>query len=233
MKVLAIIPARGGSKGVRDKNIREVGGQPLITYAIEAALQSKKLTRVVVSTDSPKIAAVAKSAGVEIMMRPDTLAEDHSPIKEVIEYVLHELKSANAEEFDLIVLLQPTSPIRTGENIDEVITMFKENAVDGVISVVPMDDVHPARMYTTDREQWMKPFLDSGETLQRQELPVVYYRNGCIYAVRTEAFFKEKTLMVRRKKAYVMKREHLANIDDERDLIIADVLVKMWKAGTL
>lgn len=231
MKVLAIIPARGGSKGVRDKNIRDVAGQPLITYAVEAAQQSKRITKTLVSTDSEKIASVVRQAGGDVMMRPGELAEDNSPVVQVINYVLEKLKSVN-EEFDVIVLLQPTSPIRTGQNIDEVIAMFDDQKVEGVISVVPMDDVHPARMYTTD-DGWMKPFIETGETAQRQDLPVVYYRNGCIYAVRTSVFFKEKTLMVKQKKAYVMKREHLANIDDERDLIIADVLVNMWKSGKL
>ena len=137
-------------------------------------------------------------------------------------------------EFDLIILLQPTSPIRTGRDIDQVIEMFENDpALDGVISVVPMDDMHPARMYNIDEEKRMTPFLTDGETSQRQDLAPVYYRNGCIYAVRKDAFLKEHTLMVKKKKAYVMPLGHLANIDDERDLIIADVLVKLWKENQL
>ncbi|MEQ9413312.1 MAG: acylneuraminate cytidylyltransferase family protein, partial [Cyclobacteriaceae bacterium] len=110
MKVLAIIPARGGSKGVEEKNIRDVAGKPLIVYAVKAARQSEKITRTIVSTDSEKIASIAKQTGVEILMRPSYLAEDNSPITQVIEHVLGVLKSGHSIEFDLIVLLQPTSP---------------------------------------------------------------------------------------------------------------------------
>jgi CMP-N,N'-diacetyllegionaminic acid synthase len=233
MKVLGIIPARGGSKGVKDKNIRLVGGQPLISHAIEAAQASKKLTHFIVNTDSEKIASVARDFGADVMMRPSELAEDNSSITSVIQYILKSPVCIQ-KEFDLIILLQPTSPIRTGTDIDNVIQMMEDDAlVEGVISVVPMDDVHPARMYNTDASHWMTPFLAYGETAQRQDLPVVYYRNGCIYAVRVKAFKEQNSLMVKRKKAYVMKREQLANIDDERDLIIADVLVNLWKKGEL
>lgn len=234
MKVLAIIPARGGSKGVKDKNIRLVAGQPLISYAIQCAKESQKLTRTIVSTDSDTIAKVSEEWGGEVLMRPSDLAQDETPIVPVIAHILEELHQHYGEIYDVVILLQPTSPIRTGEDIDKVIQMLEDDeSVEGIISVVPMDDVHPARMYNLDKEQWMHPFLDNGETAQRQELPVVYYRNGCIYAVRTASFKKNNSLMVAKKKAYVMPLKQLANVDDERDLIITDLLVKHWKEGKL
>ncbi len=230
MRVLAIIPARGGSKGVKDKNIRLVADQPLISYSIQVAQESKTLTDIVVSTDSKRIAEVAREYGAEVLLRPDHLAEDTTPIIPVIQHILEQQTTSGKAAYDLIILLQPTSPIRTGEDIDQVVQMLKEDPeTDGVISVVPMDDIHPARMYTLGPRQHMHPFIDHGETLQRQELEVVYYRNGCIYAVRTKAFQEEGSLMVKKKKAYVMPLEWLANVDDERDLLIADVLVKKWK----
>lgn len=234
MRVLGIIPARGGSKGVKDKNIRLVADQPLISYAIQCAQESKLLTDTIVSTDSEKIATVAKEYGGAVLMRPGELAEDSTPIVPVIAHILQTLTDMGKEPYDAIILLQPTSPIRTGENVDEVIQMLLDDPqTEGIISVVAMDDVHPARMYNLDENKGMHPFIEKGETLQRQELKPVYYRNGCIYAVRTSSFHQNNSLMIANKKAYVMPLEWLANVDDERDLVIADVLVKMWKEAKL
>jgi len=233
MKVLAIIPARGGSKGVPDKNIRIVAGKPLIAYAIECAQGSRLINRIVVSTDSPIIAQTASDYGAEVLVRPSDLAQDDTPMPPVLLHVLQTLQE-NGENYDLVVLLQATSPIRTGQDIDHVVEMFASTLdLDAVISVVPMDDVHPARMYTLNEGQWMNPYIESGEEARRQDLPVVYYRNGCIYAIRPEILKDKKSLMVKNKKAYIMPAKWLANIDDERDLIIAEALIKMWKSGQL
>lgn len=233
MKVLAIIPARGGSKGVPNKNIRIVAGKPLISYAIECARESKKINRIIVSTDSQVIKEIVSEYSVEIITRPDSLAQDDTPMPPVLEHVVQEL-AKRGECFDLIILLQVTSPIRTGEDLDKVIAMFEsDEKLEGVISVVPMDDIHPARMYTLVEDGLMKPFLVNGEECRRQELPVVYYRNGCIYAVRTKVLLQQHTLMPAQKRAYVMPAKYLVNIDNERDLIIADALVTLWKSGRL
>lgn len=233
MKVLAIIPARGGSKGVKDKNVRIVAGKPLIAYAIECAKESKLIDRTIVSTDSAAIAEVARTFECEVMMRPAALAKDDTPMPPVLLYVLEELEKQGAS-YDLVILLQVTSPIRSGADVDKVIAMFEQTPeIEGVISVVPMEDVHPARMYTLDQNQWMYPFLEQGEASRRQDLPVVYFRNGCIYAIRTKVLKAQKSLMVKNKQAYVMPAKWLANVDDERDLIIADTLVKLWKEGVL
>jgi CMP-N,N'-diacetyllegionaminic acid synthase len=229
LKVLAVIPARGGSKGVKDKNIRNVDGKPLIAYSIECAHGSESITKTIVNTDSEKIAAVASQYGATVMMRPEELASDEAPMVPVINHVLDTLKE-QGETFDLIVLLQVTSPLRTGKNIDEVLTMFKNDpSLDGVISVIAMDDVHPARMYKLDDDLKMAPLYPELETVRRQDIPPVYYRNGCIYAVRTTAFVSQKTLMPENKKAYIMPSDWLANIDSERDLVIAEALIKLWK----
>lgn len=232
MNVLAIIPARGGSKGVKDKNIREVDGMPLIAYSIQCAQESKLLNKVIVSTDSQKIADIAGQYGAEVQMRPEDLAQDDSSIVSVIQYVLDKCQRDNYHT-DLVVLLQPTSPIRRAQDVDSVITLFADESIDGVISVVRMDDVHPARMYTLTEELRMVPFMKDHEYTRRQDLQPVYYRNGCIYAVRTSAFGKYNSVMVDNKKAYVMPFQWLLNIDHERDMILADSLVKLWKAGKL
>jgi CMP-N,N'-diacetyllegionaminic acid synthase len=229
LKTLAIIPARGGSKGVPRKNVRLVAGQPLITYAIQAAQQSAQLTAFVVTTDSEEIASVARDAGAFTLLRPPELAQDATPMLPVVIHAIEQMEQATNQCFDTVILMQPTSPIRTGKNVDDVVAMLEaDETVDGVISVCPMDDTHPARMYTLEND-WMSPLWADWETMQRQKLPVVYYRNGAFYAVRRAVLFKQQTLMPSRKKAYVMPREWLANIDDERDLLIADALVRHWK----
>ena len=234
LKILAVIPARGGSKGIPRKNLRQVANQPLIAYAIQSALQSTLLTHFLVSTDSDEIARVAQRFGASVVLRPPELAQDDTPMLPVIEHALEYAEQNAGQRFDIILLLQPTSPIRRGEDIDAVINLLEsDKSVDGVISVCPMDDIHPARMYSLDEDAWMTPFWPDYEVIQRQRLPMMYYRNGAIYAVRRSVLTEQRTLMPARKKAYVMPREWLANIDDERDLIIADVLMRLWLKGKL
>ena len=226
MKVLAIIPARGGSKGVPGKNIKILGGKPLIAHSIVCAQKSKKLSKFVVTTDSDEIAEIAEIFHSEVIKRPADLAEDTSNVITAVEHVLKQLK----EKYDLIILLQPTSPLRTATDLDSIITMFEENnKLEGVISVVPFDDYHPARMYNLEQDSMdLSPFIDKNETARRQDLTPVYYRNGCFYAVKTEAFLKEKSFMVKNKKAYVMDVNWLANIDSLRDFKIAELLYEEW-----
>ncbi len=226
MKVLVIIPARGGSKGVPKKNIKILGDKPLIVHAIDCAQSAKKVTRIVVSTDSEEIATVSKQYGSEVILRPNDLATDASNVVTAVEHVYQQLN----EDFDIIVLLQPTSPLRTAEDLDNIISIFEEDTtVDGVISVVPMDDMHPARMYNLGNLNALIPFLEAGETARRQDLKPIYYRNGCFYAVKKNAFFKEKSFMVAHKKAYVMNADWLANIDTPRDFKITEILYQDWK----
>lgn len=226
MKVLAIIPARAGSKGVPGKNIKILGDKPLIAHAIACAQNAKKISRLTVSTDSEETGNIARQFGAEVIKRPSFLASDTSNVITAVSHVYETLQ----EVFDIIVLLQPTAPLRTGEDLDNVITMLTEDlTIDGVISVVPMDDVHPARMYNVSEEDILAPFLDKGETSRRQDLKPVYYRNGCFYAVRTKAFFEEQSFMVSKKKAYIMNPEWLVNIDTDRDYKLATLLYEEWK----
>lgn len=226
MKVLVVIPARGGSKGVPKKNIKILGDKPLIAHAIDCAKASKKVMRIIVSTDSEEIAALSKKYGSEVVFRPNDLATDTSNVVSAVEHVYRELN----DNFDVIVLLQPTSPLRTGTDLDNVISLFEEDTnLDGVISVIPMNDIHPARMYNLGDNQELIPFLTYGESERRQDLSPVYYRNGCFYAVKTAAFFKEQSFMVANKKAYVMKADWLANIDTPRDFRVTEILYQDWK----
>jgi CMP-N,N'-diacetyllegionaminic acid synthase len=226
MRALVVIPARGGSKGVPKKNIKLLGGKPLIAHAIECAIGSKVISNIVVSTDCDEIATIVSNYKIEVIKRPSELADDSSNVVTAVE---HAYKFLN-EVFDIIVLLQPTSPLRTPKDLDNVIRLLQENPqTDGVISVVPMDDVHPARMYNLADNTRLIPFLENGETLRRQDLNPVYYRNGCFYAVRTKAFFEQKSFMVENKLAYIMNPDWLANIDTQRDFKLATLLYQDWK----
>ncbi len=229
-KTLAIIPARGGSKGVPGKNIREIAGQPLIAYSIQAAQASKKVTSFFTSTDSPEIARIAKSFGSPVLMRPPELANDDTPI---VDAVLHALREAEKKEkriFDGVVLLQPTAPLRKGSDIDAVIGMLAEDPTfDTVISVCAVEDTHPARMYHLDKKGVLKSLWPEWETQARQSLPPVYHRNGALYAIRRKTLIETKSLIGAIKKAYVMNRLEAVNIDDEKDLMIADALIRFLK----
>ena len=229
MRVLVIIPARGGSKGVPQKNIKLLGGKPLIAHAIECALGSKKASKIVVSTDDDAIASAVNQYPIEVVKRPSELAEDDSNVVTAVTYTYDYLK----EDFDAIVLLQPTAPLRTSADLDAVIDLLEKNKnADGVISVVPMDDVHPARMYDLNETQHLVPLIENGETLRRQDLKPVYYRNGCFYAVRTKAFYEQQSFMVAHKLAFVMNPNWLINIDNQRDFQLATLLYEDWKNET-
>ncbi len=228
MKIIAIIPARGGSKGVPGKNKKHVDGKPLISYSIETALQSKQLAGIWVSSDDPEILQLAGSfPGILLHQREEAIAGDNSPVAETVNAIIRQ------SGCDAIMLLQPTAPIRTSENIDEAIRLLDTNKqINSVISVVAMNDIHPARMYWKENGQLIS-ILPEFELVRRQEIPPAYYRNGSIYLVRREAFEKEQSLMVKPTLPYEMPLNWLLNIDEPRDMIIAEALIPAWKKGLL
>jgi len=228
MKVVAIIPARGGSKGVPGKNKKPVAGKPLISYTIDAALQSNLLSEVWVSSDDPEIIAIAKQyPAVLIHERGHSLATDQSPVADTVKQVIAQTTC------DAVMLLQPTAPIRTGENIDAAIGLLIGSAeTNAVISVVAMNDIHPARMYWKNADALVS-ILPEYEQSRRQDIPPAYYRNGSIYLVRRTAFEEQHSLMVKPIMPYIMPLDWLLNIDEPRDMIIAEALIPAWKKGLL
>jgi CMP-N-acetylneuraminic acid synthetase len=229
LKVLAIIPARGGSKGVPGKNIKELGGKPLIQYAVDCALDSNLIENIVINSDDQDILDIVASKGSNRIIkqkRPRDLGLDNSSIVDVVMDILQKLKT----QYDIIILLQPTSPLRTAADIESIIQNFiDDDNLEGVISVIPLQDMHPARMYKINDDKTLKPLIEDNESQRRQDLEPVYYRNGCFYAVRTKAFLEQKTFMPKNKKAYVMNPDHLLNIDTPIDIKIAEVLIKAWQ----
>ena len=222
-RILGVIPARGGSKGVVRKNVRLVAGRPLIAHTIEVAAHSRLLTDAVVSTDDAQIAEAAVAAGGEVLMRPGVLAADDTPMIPVIDHALDSLEPARGR-YDYVVVLQPTAPMRWAEDIDNAITILLETGADSVVGVYEVSDAHPARMYRFVDGRLVPYEAESAERL-RQKLPAVYHRNGAVYACRRALIAEERTLLGPDTRPYIMPRERSINIDDELDLAVADFLM--------
>ncbi|MBV5331743.1 acylneuraminate cytidylyltransferase family protein, partial [bacterium] len=178
---MAIIPARGGSKGVPRKNLQLVGGKPLIAWTILAAQQSALVQDYWVSTDDAEIAAVARDWGAAVFGRPAAIAGDRSPMIEVIAHALETAESVKGRPYATVLLLQPTAPLRLAEDIDGALSALEKSAADSVISVYRVEDAHPARMYRLENEL-LVPLHPEPPGSLRQDLPAVYHRNGAIYA---------------------------------------------------
>jgi len=233
MNILAVIPARGGSKGVPGKNIRPVCGKPLIGYTIEAALGCGVLSRIVVSSDDEEILEIALSyPGVIARKRPAELASDTSSITPVIRHVLEEEERKSSQRVDAIMLLQPTSPIREPWHIAEALSKLAIG-VNSVISVCEMQDLNPARMYRMEEFGLLSPIAPDFENSRRQDIPPAYYRNGSIYLVRRDAFEARGSVMAKPAVGYIMSNRYLLNIDEVRDMIIAEALISAWLDGRL
>ena len=216
---VAIIPARGGSKGVPGKNKRIVGGRPLIAYSIAAAREAASIDRVLVTTDDPDIAAIARAEGVQVVERPDAIAGDASP---VIDAVIHALENAGVADVGAVVLLQPTSPLRTGADIDAALSLFEAERAP-VCSVCRAEDAHPARMYRIEGGR-LCSLMPELAAERRQDLPAVYHRNGAIYVFGPEQLARREIItadMV----AYEMPSESSVNIDTELDLMLLEAVL--------
>lgn len=219
MKVLGLIPARGGSKGVPGKNIRLLGGKPLLAYTAKAALETERLNRVILSTDDAEIAEIGARCGLEVpFMRPAELAEDTTPTLPVVLHTLMRLEK-EGEHYDAVCLLQPTNPLRRAEDIDACIRIFENTGVDSVVSVLPVPtEFNPKWVYW--RDSFGNLMLSSGEKepiARRQDLPEAFHRDGSIYVTRSHVIFERGTLYGDSVQSYVMDAAFSANIDTEED----------------
>ena len=232
MKLLTIIPARGGSKGVPGKNRLPVHGKPLIAWTIECALATDGLGRIVVSSDDARILDIASSyEGIVARRRPDRLSQDATLVTDVIAHLLAE-EDAEGHAYDAILLLQATAPIREPRHIHEALAKLVPG-VNAVISVVAMQDMHPARMYKLGEDGVLQPMIPELETARRQDIPPAYYRNGSVYVVRTDAFRTQHAVMAKPSAAYVMDLNLMLNIDEPRDMLVAGPLIGAWQEGRL
>lgn len=227
MKILTIIPARGGSKGVPRKNIRTLNGKPLIAYSIEAALQSKYLDskHIICSTDDEEIAAVARKFGARVpFMRPAQLATDEASTISVIEHALDWMEREQQMAYDYVLLLQATSPFRKAKHIDDVLQLMQTTDKDAVVSVCLAQD-SPYLMKVLNEEGELTDLLPQQRSVtRRQDFPPVYVLNGAIYLTKTNSIRLYHSMVAGKVLPYVMSKEDSLDIDDEMDLLLA----KMW-----
>ena len=222
-KILGIIPARGGSKGIPHKNIIDLCGKPLISYTIEAGLDSKYIDYLIVSTDSQKIAETSEKAGAEVpFMRPAELASDTAKTVDAVVHAIKTLKE-KGQEFDTLVLLQPTQPLRTADDIDRSIEIYIEQGCNPLASVSLVDD-HPLLIRSISEDKLM-PLLNESSTCRRQDMPLYYRINGCIYINEINSI-SEKTSFNDNPVPYIMEPSHSIDIDELRDLAVAEYYLK-------
>jgi CMP-N-acetylneuraminic acid synthetase len=228
---LAIIPARGGSKRFPRKNIVRLDGRPLIAFTIAAAASAYRLGRTIVSTDDDEIATVARACGADVpFLRPSSLAADQSPAIDVISHALERLDAAGTL-FNTVVLLQPTSPFRTGAQIDEAVALFEKTGADTVTSVRVAHE-HPYYCWTQkEGEDTLSPFFSlSEQALPRQELPPAFVENGAIYVVK-RSVLANGTLYGSRVVPYLMDDRSSLDIDTEEDFHFAESLLNRGAGG--
>lgn len=227
MKLLALIPARGGSKGIKKKNIVPLCGKPLIWYTIEAAKKSGVFHNIVVSTDSEEIAEISRKWGASVpFKRPDYLATDDA---KGIDVVLHamEFMENQGESYDAIMVLQPTSPLRTSGDIRNAVRVFSQKNANAVVSITEADHP-PLWINTIPPDGRLDDFLlPEARNKNRQELPKYYRLNGAIFLARWEYLKKYRDWFKKDCFAYIMPRERSVDIDAMVDLLLAEALLKL------
>lgn len=225
LELLAIIPARGGSKGIPRKNIKLLNGRPLIHYTIEAALESKCVQDIIVSTDDEEIAAVSKATGINIpYLRPGHLATDVSKTIDVIQYEINLFEDKNNCVVQNVILLQPTSPLRNSFDIDQAYSIYKEKKADSLQSVTTAS-VHPYLLRKIE-EGLLVPFMNGFEdNLRRQDVSTAYQLNGAIYIFRRELLNTNSTLIGTKNYPYIMPPNRSIDIDDIMDFKFAEALL--------
>jgi len=231
MSVLAIIPARGGSKRIPRKNVRLLAGKPLISYTIEAALAAKCLDRIIVSTDDEEIAEIAARCGAEIpFLRPVELAQDNTPDQPVFRHALEELKRVSGYKPEIVMNLRPTTPLKSPKTIKKVVEKILDTEADIVRSMSPVIGAHhPYWMYELSADDRAVPFMkdiELGQYYQRQLLPPVYRINSAADAMRSELIYEGNILGDKRHMRVVVTTEEEAiDIDTEFDFRLCEFLI--------
>lgn len=226
MKNIAIITARSGSKGIKDKNIKLLNGKPLMAYTIEAAIKSKMFDEIMVSTDSKKYADIAKQYGAKVpFMRSSELSNDTASSWDVVRDVLNKYKEAG-KEFDTVALLQPTSPLRTAQDIIDGYKIMNDKSANSVIGVCEVDH-SPLWMNTLPKDNSMKDFINPKFVgLPRQKLDKYYRINGALYIIRTDFLLNTNNFYKDKSYALIMDKEKSIDIDTEFDFRIANTILR-------
>ena len=228
MNNLAIIPARSGSKGLKDKNIKELGGMPLLAHSVQAALKSGEFSHVMVSTDSAEYAKIARESGAEVpFMRNASSASDAASSWDVVREVLENYQQMGIT-FDTVTLLQPTSPLRTAQDIQNAYGLFRERKATSVVAVCEMEH-SPLWSNTLPEDLSMDGFLSNATNRQRQQLSTYYRINGSIYIVDVANFLAGNEIYAAGSFAYVMPAERSIDIDTALDFLIAETVLNSFE----
>ncbi len=226
--VLAVIPARGGSKGIPGKNLKLLGGKPLLAHSVHAARAAHCVARVLLSTDDPGIAESGKACGAEVpFLRPANLATDTSPVIDAVEHLL----AAQVSLPEFILLLQPTSPFRTAEDIDAAFNLMRSARADAIVSVTEAKD-HPLLCKKMDFRGRLVPYVESPlNATRRQDLPPAYVPNGAIYLIKTDVLLSARAWCPSGTCAYVMPPERSLDLDTPDDFEWAEWLFHRREQG--
>jgi len=230
---LVIIPARGGSKGLPGKNIREICGKPLIAWSVEAGLKSNYADEVMVTTDYQEIADISKKYGANVpFLRPDFLASDTATSFDAVKHAIDFYKTELNREFDYIILLEPTSPLREDGDIDRMIEKIVQNEseFDSIVSIGEVHE-HPSIMKKTINDETLAPYCETLELkTRRQDNDIAYFPYGVAYIVKTKSLLDEKTFYTKRNTFYKIKRYQCYEIDDIYDfLAIENIMKHEWR----
>jgi len=228
-KIIAVIPARGGSKRLSRKNIKLLTGKPLIVHTIRASLASKFIDRTIVSTDNKKIEEISRNHKSEVIKRPKHLSEDNTSTIDVIKHVLTALKEKENYSPEVIVLLQPTSPLRTSRDIDNGIKLFFNRYCESVISVCEGNPY----WHLTIKKNYIKPLFgwEYFSNKRKQDLPKSYNVNGAIYITTTRSIYKYNSFFNKKTVPYIMPINQSIDIDDEMDFDFAEFLMREKNAN--
>lgn len=222
--VVALIPARAGSKGLPNKNIADCNGEPLIAYTIKAALAAQCFSQIIVSSDGEKILSIASSHGASPLLRPHCFASDQATSDSVI---MHAIEKLNLLTSSRIVLLQPTSPLRTKDHILQALSLYEREPQGAVISVANTGRHHPAKAFVTDEHGLLRGMMGPDAPFQaRQELPVTCFPNGAIYIFSVKDFLAEGGIPRKHIRPFFMSEKESVDIDDNCDLLLAAELLR-------
>ena len=225
---VAIIPARGGSKGIPRKNIVDVGGRPLVAWSIEHAKAAASVERIIVSTDDEEIAAVASACGAEVpFLRPKELAGDTVLDLPVFEHALQWLEEHERYAPDVVVHLRPTAPLRPAGQIDAAVALLRETPAADSVRSVSKPGAHPYRMFSIGADGFLKPLLQTEHPepylLRRQELPDVYWYNAVTDVTRRRTIFEQHSMTGAHILPFVIDSRWVVDVDESGDLLIAEV----------
>jgi CMP-N-acetylneuraminic acid synthetase len=229
--ILAVVPARGGSRSIPQKNLFPLMGIPLICHTLKAAKESRYLEEVILSSDDDNIIAVASKWGINVpFKRPAELAQDDTPMAPVLHHALVAMEEFSRKRFDIVVLLQPTSPLRTSKHIDDAIELYEQKRADSVVSVVQVPhNLTPTSLVQIGKEGKLLPYERTGQKmiLQRDKKPSFYARNGpAVLVLARHIILENKPFYTDNTFPYIMPREDSIDIDEPIDLELAEFFLK-------